>query len=88
MEQLDLFQSALEEHQPKFNVLDKVKVLLIQEEIDSELHNYRKYYEPHVLNKVGEITNIMVSNQHNVTYEVDIYGTKYLLKEQELVWIG
>ena len=88
MEQLDLFQSVLEEHQPKFNVLDKVKVLLIPEEIDSELHNYRKYYEPHVLNKVGEITNILVNEKNVATYEVDIYGSKYYLLEQELRWLG
>ncbi|MEK4229170.1 hypothetical protein [Solibacillus sp. FSL H8-0538] len=88
MEQLSLFQSVIEEQQTKFQLMDRVKVILIDEAIDSEAHHYRKFYEPFVIHKVGEITNICINKKHGVTYEVDIYGIKYLFLEEELVWIG
>lgn len=88
MEQLNLFDVFIEQGETKFQLMDRVKVQLIDEQIDSETHHYRKYYEGHILNKVGEITNINISESQQVTYEVDIYGTKYYLLEQELIWIG
>ncbi|AWE07105.1 hypothetical protein DCE79_06655 [Lysinibacillus sp. 2017] len=88
MEQMSLFDVHSEQVKTNFQLLDKVKVVLIDEEIDSETHHYRKYYEPHILNKVGEITNVQINDKNVVTYEVDIYGLKYYLMEQELIWIG
>lgn len=100
MEQLNLFDIEVEqekptavvvekeEKQPGFQIFDKVKIILIDEEIDSETHHYRKYYEPHVLSKVGEVTRIHKKKANIYTYEVDIYGTKYIFEEAELVWIG
>ena len=84
MEQMSLFQLVDEVRKPKFLVLEQVKVKLIDEEIDSETHHYRKFYEPHIVNKVGEVQQIIVTT-HAITYEVDIYGTKYYLLEEELV---
>ena len=71
-----------------FQVMDKVKIVLISEDLDSETHNYRKYYEPHLIGKVGEITNVHVSSRGKVTYEVDVYGEKSIFEEAELLWIG
>ncbi|WP_234417394.1 MULTISPECIES: hypothetical protein [unclassified Lysinibacillus] len=85
---MSLFDVHSEQVKTNFQLLDKVKVVLIDEEIDSETHHYRKYYEPHILNKVGEITNVQINDKNVVTYEVDIYGLKYYLMEQELIWIG
>ena len=72
----------------QFQLLDKVKIVLISEEVDSETYNYRKYYAPHLIGKVGEITNIYVSTRGDVTYEVDVYGSKSIFEEAELIWIG
>ncbi|MGN7476364.1 hypothetical protein ACTHOQ_00810 [Solibacillus silvestris] len=83
--QLSLFELEHEHCKPKFQLMDRVKVQLIDEQIDSELHHYRKYYEPHILNKAGEITNIQISGSGTITYEVDIYGVKHHLLEQELI---
>lgn len=84
LEQLSLFDIISNEVKAKFQLLDKVKVQLIDEKLDSETHHYRKHYEPHILNKVGEITNVHINEKKIVTYEVDIYGAKYYLLEEEL----
>ena len=80
------FQSS--QRMTQLQVGDKVKIVLISEEVDSETHNYRKYYEPHLIGKVGEITNVHVSTRGKVTYEVDVYGEKSIFEEAELLWIG
>ena len=82
--QLNLFELEQEQYKLKFQLMDYVKVKLIEEHIDSETHHYRKYYEPHIINKGGEITNIQISENGTITYEVTIYGKKYYLLEQEL----
>lgn len=84
LQQLSLFHVIHDNIQTKFQVLDRVKIRLIDEEIDSETYHYRKYYEPHILNKIGEITNIVIS-KNSITYEVTIYGEKYYLMEEELI---
>lgn len=85
MRQLNLFDLEFELHQPKFQLMDTVKVILIDEQLDSETYHYRKFYEAHIINKVGEITNIHISTAGVITYEVDIYGAKYFLLEEELI---
>jgi hypothetical protein len=82
----ELLQSS--QMMTQLQVTDKVKIVLISEEVDSETHNYRKYYEPHLIGKVGEITNVFVSSRGKVTYEVDVYGEKSIFEEAELLWIG
>ena len=84
MEQLSLFQMEAAIRKPKFLVLEQAKVQLMDEEIDSETHYYRKFYEPHIINKVGEVLQIIITTKA-ITYEVDIYGTRYYLLEEELV---
>lgn len=88
LEQMNLFQWISESNETKFHLMDRVKVKLIDEKVDSEIHHYRKYYEPHILNKVGKITGIRISEHKVTTYEVDIFGTRFYLLEQELQWIG
>lgn len=102
MEQLNLFdyqnekeeismqkQTSLEEQQTAvIQVGDQVKIRLIDEEVDSELHNYRKYYEPHFIGKVGEVSKIIVEKNGKKTYEVTIFGTVSYFEGKELVWIG
>ena len=78
-----MFQVLVGDKEPKFQLLDRVKVQLIDEAIDSEAHHYRKYYEPHILNKVGEVVQVLVTAKA-ITYEVEIYGAKYYLLEDEL----
>lgn len=85
MKQMDLFDLLCEQSEVTFKIFDKVKIQLIDEAIDSETHHYRKHYEGHILNKVGEITDILINDKNVATYEVDIYGTKYYLLEQELI---
>ena len=84
MVQLNIFEVEQEQYKLKFRLMDYVKIKLIDEHIDSETYHYRKYYEPHIINKVGEITNIQISESGAITYEVTIYGEKYYLLEQEL----
>ena len=78
----------LKREKTQFQVMDKVKIILISEEVDSETHNYRKYYEAHLIGKIGEITNVYVSTRGKVSYEVQVYGEKSLFEEAELQWIG
>lgn len=63
---------------------NRVKIILIDEEVDSETHHYRKYYEPHLIGKVGEISKVLMSSKGKITYEVDIYGEKSLFEPCEL----
>lgn len=78
----------LKREKTQFQVMDKVKIILISEEVDSETHNYRKYYEAHLIGKTGEITNVYISTRGKVSYEVQVYGEKSLFEEAELQWIG
>ena len=71
MRQLNLFDLEFEQYQPKFQLMDT--------------YHYRKFYEAHIINKVGEITDIHISTAGIITYEVDIYGAKYYLLEEELI---
>lgn len=80
-----MFELEFDQYQSKFRLMDTVKVILIDEHLDSETHHYRKFYEAHIINKVGEITNIHISAAGIITYEVDIYGAKYYLLEEELL---
>lgn len=72
----------------QLQVMHKVKIVLISEEVDSETHNFRKYYEPHLIGKVGEITNVYISSKGKASYEVDVYGQKSIFEEAELLRIG
>lgn len=91
MKQLNLFELEVEnpeESGVKLQLMDKVKIILIDEQLDSETHHYRKYYEPHLIGKVGQITGISKKKSGHYTYEVNIYGTTAYFEEVELVWIG
>ena len=90
MEQLNLFEmntDELDAYKTKFQLLDQVKIELVDESVDSELHNFRKYYEPFLIGKVGEVIRIIPSKQ-KCSYEVDIYGEKRIFEECELKWNG
>jgi hypothetical protein len=84
---------SVEEHSSvegltELQVGDQVKTILIDEAVDSETHNYRKYYEPHLIGKVGEILSIKEKRNGLKTYEVNIYGTIAYFEEAELIWIS
>lgn len=72
----------------KFILGDQVKITLISEELDSETHHYRKYYEPHLIGKVGEVTKLLKKKNGHFSYEVNVYGTVSIFEEEELVWNG
>lgn len=72
----------------EFKLGDKVKIQLIDEALDSETHHYRKYYEPHLIGKVGEVKKVIKKKNNQYTYEVNIYGAVSHFEEAELVWIG
>ena len=72
MRQLNLFNLEFEQHQPKFQLMDTVKVILIDEQLDSETYYYGKFYEAHIINKVGEITNIHINTAGIITYEEEL----------------
>lgn len=62
---------------------DRVKVLLIDESVDSEIFNYRKYYYPHVIGKVGFVKSLVANS-----VLVDVAGEDLWFEEKELQWIG
>ena len=72
----------------QFKLGDQVKIILIAEALDSETHHYRKYYEPHLIGKVGEVTKVIKKKNNQFSYEVNVYGTVSVFEEAELVWIG
>lgn len=72
----------------QFKLGDQVKIILIKETLDSETHHYRKYYEPHLIGKVGEVTKVVKKKNNQFSYEVNVYGTESSFEEAELVWIG
>ena len=84
--------STLDHHEAnlvsQFKLGDQVKIILIAEALDSETHHYRKYYEPHLIGKVGEVTKVMKKKNNQFSYEVNVYGTVSVFEEAELVWIG
>lgn len=85
LEQLTIFDAAPE---VIFQEHDKVKLILLEEAADSELHNYRKYYCSHLINRVGEIQTITQNYSGTTNYTVLIAGEQIICEEKELQWIA
>ncbi|MGE7915314.1 hypothetical protein [Lysinibacillus xylanilyticus] len=59
MQQLSIFDDY--PTKPKHETLhkyDRVKLLLLDESIDWEIHNYRKYYCEHLIGKIGTVVEL------------------------------
>jgi|GEM_PF-3712988 len=65
VEQLCLFD--IENLHDEIQIGNLVKIVLPAASICSETHYYLKYYFPHVINKVGQVTNVV-----NGGYEVAV----------------
>lgn len=83
MQQLNLFDVPVEQKQGTIQVHDKVKFLLLDESVDSEVHYYRKYYFGHVIGKVGTVLEVESS-----TVLVKIADEEILFEIRELEWIA
>lgn len=82
MQQLTLFDTPLPiKH--TFQVHDKVKLRLIEESINFEIYNYRKYYYEHLIGKMG-----MVLEVRGNTVTVQINGVTIPCEACELEWIA
>lgn len=57
VEQLSLFD--IENLHDEIQVGDSVKIILPAASACSETHYYLKYYYPHVINKVGQVINVV-----------------------------
>lgn len=57
VEQLCLFD--IENLHDEIQIGDLVKIVLPAASICSETHYYLKYYYPHFINKVGQVTNVV-----------------------------
>lgn len=82
VEQLSIFNFPLEQ-QTVHHVGDKVKVLPVSEVEDSEIHNYRKYYYPHVIGGFGTVLKV---SKRSILVKID--GEEVLFDEKELQWIA
>lgn len=67
VEQLCLFD--IENLHDEIQIGDLVKIVLPAASICSETHYYLKYYYPHVINKVGQVTNVITGG-----FEVTVNG--------------
>lgn len=85
LKQLTIFDTVSE---IDFQVHDKVRLILLEEAADSELHNFRKYYYPHLINRIGEIQSIAQQLTDSANYNVLIAGEQIQCTEKELQWIA
>lgn len=67
VEQLCLFD--ISDIHDEIQIGDPVKIILPATSVCSETHYYLKYYYPHIINKVGQVVNIV-----NSSFEVTIHG--------------
>ncbi|MEG0261294.1 MAG: hypothetical protein RR651_15630 [Lysinibacillus sp.] len=86
MQQLSLFDDSQVLDETEIQLNDKVKIILIAESEDSEIHNYRKYYYAHVIGKIGIVTEIR-KGKNGHSFDVSILGENVTFAENELIWI-
>lgn len=67
VEQLCLFD--IRNLHDEIQIGDPVKIILPAASICSETHYYLKYYYPHVINKVGQVTKVITGG-----FEVTVNG--------------
>lgn len=83
MQQLNLFDLPVEQKQGAIQVHDKVKFLLLDESIDSEVHYYRKYYFEYLIGKFGTVLAVK-GNTVLVQFDEEVI----LCEARELEWIN
>lgn len=82
MQQLSIFDDPVE---PKhdFQIHDRVKLLLVDESINWEIHNYRKYYFEQLIGKLGTVLEVKKN-----TVAVEFAEEVILCDVRELEWIA
>lgn len=81
MQQLTIFDYPAE--QKPFQVHDKVRLQLLDKSIDFEIHNHRKYYCEHLIEKIGTVVEV---NKNNVA--VQFVEEVVLCDVRELEWVA
>lgn len=81
MRQLSFFEDFSQVNKVFFRLHDKVKVIEVQE--NTEIHDYRKYYYPHILGKTGIVTK---AEKNAITVRID--DEEIIFDVIELEWIA
>jgi len=81
MQQLTIFDYPAE--QKPFQVHDKVRLQLLDESIDFEIHNHRKYYCEHLIEKIGTVVEVKKNN-----VAVQFVEEVVLCDIRELEWVA
>ena len=82
MKQLSIFDYPAESKHD-FQIHDRVKLLLVDETINFEIYNYRKYYFEHLIGKIGTVLEVKGN-----TLTVQINGKTIPCEACELEWIA
>lgn len=82
MQQLTIFDYPAEQKHI-FQVHDKVRLQLVDEAINFEIYNYRKYYCEHLIGKMGTVLEVKGN-----TVTVQINGVTIPCEVCELEWIA
>lgn len=84
MLQLSIFDDySVEQKQVAIQEQDKVRLLLLDESVDCEVHYYRKYYFGHAIGKVGTVLGV----KGNAVL-VQLADEVILCEARELEWIA
>ncbi|MFC9540774.1 hypothetical protein ACFTQ7_12910 [Lysinibacillus sp. NPDC056959] len=83
MQQLSIFDYPADSKHEAIQQHVKVKLKLLDESIDCEIHNYRKYYCNHLIGKVGFVLEV-----NKNTVEVQFAEETVLCEVSELEWIA
>lgn len=83
MQQLSIFDYRAESKHEAIQQYDKVKLKLLDESIDREIHNYRKFYCEDLIGEIG-----MVLEVKKTTVAVRFTDEVILCDVRELEWIA
>ena len=83
MQQLSIFDYPAESKHEAIQQHDKVKLKLLDESIDWEIHNYRKYYYENLIGKIGTVVEVKKN-----TVAVEFAEEVILCDVLELEWIS
>jgi|GEM_PF-6496553 len=83
MQQLNIFDYPVEHKNAAIEKHDRVKLKLLDESIDWEIHNYRKYYCENLIEKIGTVVEVKKN-----TVAVQFAEEVILCDVRELEWIA
>lgn len=83
MQQLSIFDYPVEPKHEAIQKHDRVKLKLIEESIDWEIYNYRKYYCENLIGKIGTVVEVRRN-----TVAVQFAEEVTLCDVRELEWIA